>query len=118
MMGRVTRGVWRRARKNAPMHQAKLNFLSGLHHAETAIPSNGGGGRPRPRGGAFGGAVVSARVPDADAPRLQGLMDRSAVNVAERAAAYRQGGWRSFNASESPYTANQVRKEGELYIRR
>ena len=35
-----------------------------------------------------GGAVVSARVPDADALRLQAIMDRSAVNVRERAAAY------------------------------
>jgi hypothetical protein len=34
-----------------------------------------------------GGAVVSARVTDADAPRLQAIMDRSAVNVRERAAA-------------------------------
>jgi hypothetical protein len=39
-----------------------------------------------------GGAVVSARVPDADAVRLQGAMDRSAVNVSERSAAYRQAG--------------------------
>ena len=65
-----------------------------------------------------GGAVVSARVPDADALRLQAIMDRSAVNVRERAAAYRQAGWQSFNANESPYTADQVRKERELYMRR
>ena len=65
-----------------------------------------------------GGAVLSARVPDADASRLQAIMDRSAVNVRERAAAYRQTGWQSFNANESPYTADQVRKERELYMRR
>jgi hypothetical protein len=65
-----------------------------------------------------GGAVVSARVPDADALRLQAIMDRSAVNVRERATAYRQAGWQSFNANESPYTADQVRKERELYMRR
>ncbi len=40
-----------------------------------------------------GGAVVSARVADADAVRLQAVMDRSAVNIGERSAAYRQGGW-------------------------
>ena len=51
-----------------------------------------------------GGAVVSARVPDADATRLQAIMDRSAVNVRERAAAYRQAGWQSFNVKEIPYT--------------
>ncbi|MGZ3324638.1 MAG: hypothetical protein ACXU9C_27175 [Xanthobacteraceae bacterium] len=65
-----------------------------------------------------GGAVVSARVSDADASRLQATMDRSAVNVRERAAAYRQAGWQSFNVKESPYTADQVRKERELYMRR
>ena len=65
-----------------------------------------------------GGAVVSARVPDADALRLQAIMDRSAVNVRERAAAYRQAGWQSFNANESPYTADQVRIERELHMRR
>ena len=64
------------------------------------------------------GAVVSARVPDAGAARLQSIMDRSAVNVRERAAAYRQTGWESFNSNEGPYTADQVRKERELYMRR
>ena len=37
-----------------------------------------------------GGAVVSARVADQDAARLQAVMDRSAVRVSDRAAAYRQ----------------------------
>jgi hypothetical protein len=65
-----------------------------------------------------GGAVVSARVPDADAVRLQGVMDRSAVNVSERNAAYRQAGWKSFDPKSPPYTADQIRKERELYVRR
>jgi hypothetical protein len=65
-----------------------------------------------------GGAVVSARVPDADAVRLQAVMDRSAVNVSERAAVYRQAGWKSFDPKSAPYTADQIRKERELYMRR
>ena len=65
-----------------------------------------------------GGAVVSARVADADAVRLQAVMDRSAVNIGERSAAYRQAGWKSFDANATPYTADQVRKERELYMRR
>ena len=60
---------------------------------------------------------MSARVPDANATRLQAIMDRSAVNVRERAGVYRQGGWQAFNAKETPYTADQVRKERELYMR-
>jgi hypothetical protein len=65
-----------------------------------------------------GGAVVSARVPDRDAPRLQALMDRSAVNIGERGAAYREGGWKSFNPTGTPYTADQIRRERDLYMRR
>jgi hypothetical protein len=65
-----------------------------------------------------GGAVVSARVPDADGPRLQTLMDRAAVNIAERGAAYRQGGWTSFDPRATPYSADQIRKERDLYVRR
>jgi hypothetical protein len=65
-----------------------------------------------------GGAVVSARVLDADAVRLQAVMDRSAVNIGERSAAYRQGGWNSFDPNATPYTADQIRRERELYLRR
>ena len=65
-----------------------------------------------------GGAVVSARVPDSDAVRLQAVMDRSAVNIGERSAAYRQAGWRSFDANAPVYTADQIRRERELYMRR
>jgi hypothetical protein len=62
-----------------------------------------------------GGAVVSARVVDADASRLQVLMDRSAVRLADRGAAYRKAGWKSFDPNATPYTAEQVRKERDLY---
>jgi hypothetical protein len=65
-----------------------------------------------------GGAVVSGRVPDADGPRLQAVMDRAAVNVTERSAAYRQSGWKSFDPRATPYSADQIRKERDLYIRR
>jgi hypothetical protein len=62
-----------------------------------------------------GGAVVSARVRDADAPRLQALMDRSAVRVADRAATYRKAGWTSYSPSAKPYTRDEVIKERSLY---
>lgn len=62
-----------------------------------------------------GGAVVSARVADAEASRLQAIMDRSSVKLADRTAAYRTAGWRSFDPSSGPYTAEQVRRERELY---
>jgi hypothetical protein len=65
-----------------------------------------------------GGALVSARVAGADAARLQAVMDRSAVNIGERSAAYRQAGWKTFDPKATPYTADQIRRERELYIRR
>ena len=62
-----------------------------------------------------GGAVVSARVADADAPRLQAIMDHSAVKLADRSTAYRNAGWKSFDPNAAPYTADQVRRERDLY---
>jgi hypothetical protein len=62
-----------------------------------------------------GGAVVSARVPDADGSRLQAIMDRSSVKLTDRSAAYRNAGWKSFDPGATPYSAEQVRRERELY---
>jgi hypothetical protein len=63
-----------------------------------------------------GGALVSARVADADAARLQAIMDNSAVRVTERAAAYRKSGWKTFDPNAGPYNADQVKKERSLYM--
>jgi hypothetical protein len=62
-----------------------------------------------------GGAVVSARVEDADAPRLRAIMDRSSVKLVDRSTAYRNAGWKSFDPGAAPYTADQVRRERDLY---
>jgi hypothetical protein len=63
-----------------------------------------------------GGAVVSTRVEDQDAARLQAVMDRSAVRVSDRAAAYRKSGWTRFDPASTPYTVEQVKKERSLYM--
>ena len=62
-----------------------------------------------------GGAVVSARVADQEAARLQSVMDRSAVRIADRAAAYRKSGWNRFDPAASPYTVDQIQRERTLY---
>lgn len=62
-----------------------------------------------------GGAVVSARVADADASRLQAALDNSAVRIADRGAAYRKSGWTAFDPNATPFTADQVRQERSLY---
>jgi hypothetical protein len=62
-----------------------------------------------------GGAIVSARVEEANAARLQGIMDRSAVRIADRAAAYRKSGWSTYDPNAKPYTVDEVMRERSLY---
>ena len=62
-----------------------------------------------------GGAIVSARVADADAARLQTIMDRSSVRIADRTAAYRKSGWMTFDPNAKPYTVDEINRERSLY---
>ena len=64
-----------------------------------------------------GGTLVSARVPDRDRSRFEVVLDRSAVNIRERGAAWRKSGWQTFDPNASPYSADQIRKERQLYDR-
>jgi hypothetical protein len=64
-----------------------------------------------------GGTLVSARVPDGDRARYEAILDRSSVNIADRGAAYRKGGWRQFDPKAKPLTADEVRREREMYRR-
>ena len=62
-----------------------------------------------------GGALVVARVSDSEIGRYRAILDRSGVNVAARATAYRTAGWTGFDPAATPYTPDQVRRERELY---
>ena len=62
-----------------------------------------------------GGALVSAKVADGDAARVQSLMDRSSVRVADRGALYRKAGWTTYNPTAKPFTRDEVLKERSLY---
>lgn len=62
-----------------------------------------------------GGTLVTARVPDADRTRYEAILDRSAVNIRERANLYQQGGWSRFDPNAPVYTEEQIRRERELY---
>ena len=64
-----------------------------------------------------GGTLLTVRVPEADQARVEAILDRSAVNIREREMAYRKSGWSSFDPNAPPYTADQVRKERDLYRR-
>jgi hypothetical protein len=62
-----------------------------------------------------GGTLVVARVPQADLPRIETMMNQSAVNLGERRELYRKSGWQCFDPNAGPYTADQVRSERALH---
>jgi hypothetical protein len=62
-----------------------------------------------------GGTLVSARVPEADRARFESILNPSAVNIRERGAAWQRSGWKTFDPSAKPYTADDVRNERQLY---
>jgi hypothetical protein len=62
-----------------------------------------------------GGALVVARVPDADVVRYQAILTQRSIDITKRASAYRSGGWSSFDPSETPYSVEQIRRDRELY---
>ena len=62
-----------------------------------------------------GGTLVSARVADTMAAQYEAVLDRSAVNIQDRGAAYRKAGWSSFDPAAKPYGAEDVRKERQTY---
>jgi hypothetical protein len=43
------------------------------------------------------------------------VLDRSAVNLKDRSAAWQKAGWKTFDPASKPYGADEVRKERQLY---
>ena len=64
-----------------------------------------------------GGTLVSTRVAREDAPRIEALMSRNAVDLGQRSGIYRKTGWLAFDPAAAPYTADQVRCERALHAR-
>jgi hypothetical protein len=62
-----------------------------------------------------GGSLVAARVPQTESPRVEAIMNQSAVSLLERCDLYRRSGWQSFDPNAVPYTADQVRCERALH---
>ena len=65
-----------------------------------------------------GGTLVTARVPDGDRARCEAIMNQAAVNIRDREMMYRESGWSGFDPSAKPYSAEQIRKEREIYRER
>lgn len=62
-----------------------------------------------------GGTLVSARVPDSDQGKLEAILNQSAVDVQSRRTSWEKSGWKSFDPTAKPYSADDVRKERLLY---
>jgi hypothetical protein len=65
-----------------------------------------------------GATLVAARVTDADRSRYEVILDRGAVTVQVRVAAYREAGWKSYDPKAAAYTPEEIQRERELYLRR
>jgi hypothetical protein len=61
-----------------------------------------------------GGTLIPARVPQAEVPRIEAVMDRSAVELQELSDLYRKSGWQSFDPNAVPYSADQIHGERAL----
>jgi hypothetical protein len=67
-----------------------------------------------------GGTLVSARVADGDAARIQAILDRfKPIDPAVRGAEYRKQGWTTFDPKAPPYRPSEteierMRRESEL----
>jgi len=63
-----------------------------------------------------GGTLVSAKVSEADAARVEAALDGSrSVDVASRGADYRKAGWTNFDPAAPAYTADEIDGERNTY---
>jgi hypothetical protein len=62
-----------------------------------------------------GGAIVTAKVSDEDAPKYKAILSRNDVDVASRADVYRKSGWTGYDPAARAYTPDEIRRERELY---
>ena len=71
--------------------------------------------------GGIVGALTEAGVSEEDAHvyaegvRLDAVLNESAVNVRDRSAAWQKSGWKRFDPASTPYGADEVRRERQLY---
>jgi hypothetical protein len=63
-----------------------------------------------------GGTLVSVRADEADAGRIEALLnDSRGVDAAARGEAYRAAGWTGFDDTAAPYTREEVTRERATY---
>lgn len=63
-----------------------------------------------------GGTLVSVKVDEDDAPRLQAILDgQRGYDATTRGAAYREGGWSAFDPDAPTWTPDQIAQERARY---
>jgi hypothetical protein len=62
-----------------------------------------------------GGAIVTAKVSDDDAGKYKQILSRNDIDIVARESAYRQSGWTGYDPAAPAYTAEDIRRERELY---
>src|ERR1700730_14634288 len=56
------------------------------------------------------------RIPDGDRSRVESILSRSAVNLTERAAAYRKTGWSRFDPKHHPFRLTKYAKSVSFIV--
>jgi len=62
-----------------------------------------------------GGAIVTAKVPENEEGKYAAILDQSAIDMTQRATAYRAQGWSGYDSSAPVYNSEQVRQERQGY---
>ncbi|MBV9824259.1 MAG: hypothetical protein JO001_01050 [Alphaproteobacteria bacterium] len=62
-----------------------------------------------------GGTLVTARVNEADAARAEAILNHSAVDIRARRAQWQGSGWNRFDPNAPVYTADEIRRDREVY---
>ena len=47
--------------------------------------------------------------------RYETILDSTAVNIRDRTSAWERGGWNRFDPNSRPYTAEEIRRERDMY---
>ena len=62
-----------------------------------------------------GGTLVTARVDDGAASKLEAVLDRSSLRTSDVRSSYSKTGWKSFDPASKPLSADEVRQNRSMY---
>jgi hypothetical protein len=65
-----------------------------------------------------GSSLVTVRTEDSRAAKAEAILDANPINTRERREAYTSAGWSQYDPASKGYTAEEIRKERERYLRR